>query len=174
MSKKTDGINPEKLAEFEKLKRGIVERRFNDARIFELYGLSAKNAAFAREYALTNNSFNASRVAGYAENTTRKNTARLVKRTARAVNDIKNELANIGVEFRAGLSEYLANGLIEIFEKRGKNPGAAVYAAREIRRIYIESQEPPGPPNIEKAKIDQEKNLDSILEECYKMGIYEK
>lgn len=158
------------ISAFDRMRREVVERRFNDERLFELFKLSPRPAAFAREYAIVRNSEQAARLAGYSPKTARKSAARMVKMTASAVQAIRGELANMGAEFRAGLSEYLANGLLEIFQKRNEYPGAAVYAARELRRIYIETKTENEPLEL----LEAERNTDTkeIEDEIKKMGIY--
>lgn len=174
MNNKIEVITPQTMAHYEKMRRGIVDRVYNDTRLFQEYGLTPRAAAFAREYALTGNAQSSSRVAGYAENTTRKNTARIIAKTAKAIKAIKSEISEYGADFRAGLSEYLANGLIEIFENRLQFPGAAIYAARELRRIYLEGHEIEDRGHLEENTTGvNEAQLKEIENECRKMGIYQ-
>ena len=165
-------ITGDQINEYERLRRAVVETRFNDERLLDLFRLSPRLAAFAREYSLMRSPEKAARLAGYAPKTARKNAARLVKKTAPAVQMIRGELLNVGVEFRAGLAEYLANGLLEIFEMRRETPGAAVHAARVLQRLFIDvkNNEPEKaefeilPPDVDTAAIE---------EEIRKMGIYD-
>lgn len=161
------------ISEFDKMRRAIVARRFSDEILFERFRLSPLKAAFAREYALSRNAEKAARLAGYSQKTAHHNAARMVKATAKAVQLIRGDLENIGAEFRAGLAEYLANGLLEIFEMRLESPGAAVNAARLLSSLFLDVgnvQE-----KIEDVEIlSDHTNTQEIENEILKMGIYTK
>lgn len=165
VSRKQSTLTPAQVSEFERLRRETVAASFDDAVLKGAFDLGPRAAAFAREYALTGNAQGSAKVAGYSRQTAIKAAGRLVKQTARAVGEIRQELETVGASFRARLSGYMAGALIDVIEMRREFPGAAVLAVKALNDIF-----PPDPEPIRKeARII---DLDAIKSEAEKLGIY--